>query len=135
MYIWFFNLYNKYTMLYLENIENIPLEKDDILIISYVKDNKINRKIINEDLNQEIKAVGQKFIYAIVDDHIDMTQDFEDFKDFILLNKKLSVYDIVFMISSFNKKNVNNNFNLKIMLDNNYDELVFKAEDLLLINT
>ena len=39
------------------------------------------------------------------------------------------------MISSFNKTNLNKNFNLKIMLDNNYDELVFKAEDLLLINT
>ena len=135
LYIWFFNLYKTYSMLYLENLEHIDIGPDDLLLISYVKDNKINRKIITEELRHEIKAVEQKFIYAIVDESLDMTQDFEDFKDFILLNKKLSVYDIVFMMSSFNKKNVNKDFKLKIMLDNNYDELVFKAEDLLLINT
>lgn len=135
MYIWFFNLYKAYTMLHISNLNEIPLAPDDILLISYVKDNKINRKIITEENKNEIKAV-EKFIYAIVDDHIDMTQDFEDFKDFILLNKNLSVYDIIFMMSSFkNKTNLNNNLKLKIMLDNNYDELVFKAEDLLLINT
>lgn len=135
LYIWFFNLYKTYSMLYLENLEHIDIGPDDILLISYVKDNKINRKIITEENKNEINAVTAKFIYAIVDESLDMTQDFEDFKDFILLNKKLSVYDIVFMMSSFNKKNVNKDFKLKIMLNNNYDELVFKAEDLLLINT
>jgi hypothetical protein len=122
--------------MYVLDTSHIDLGPDDLLLISYVKDNKINRKIITEELRSESKRdVNQKFIYAIVDESLDMTQEFEDFKDFILLNKKLSVYDIVFMISSFNKTNLNKNFNLKIMLDNNYDELVFKAEDLLLINT
>jgi len=145
LYIWLFNLYNKYSMMYVLDTSYIDLGPDDLLLFSYVKNNKINRKIITEELRHksereceyEIKPQDPKFIYAIVDESLDMTQDFEDFKDFILLNKKLSVYDIVFIMSSFNKIkfNKNKNFNLKIMLDNNYDELVFKAEDLLLINT
>jgi hypothetical protein len=131
--------------MYVLDTSYIDLGPDDLLLFSYVKNNKINRKIITEELRHksereceyEIKPQDPKFIYAIVDESLDMTQDFEDFKDFILLNKKLSVYDIVFIMSSFNKIkfNKNKNFNLKIMLDNNYDELVFKAEDLLLINT
>ena len=138
IYIWLFNLYKNYSMLCICNLDDIPLDIDDILMISYVKDNKINRKFINYELTQNLEnhKSQPKFIYAIVDETIDMTQDFENFKELILINKKLSVYDIIFMMSSFKNKFIkNNNLKLKIMLDNNYDELVFKAEDLLLINT
>lgn len=139
LYIWFFNLYKKYNMLYIENIYHITLDlgKNDMMIISYVKDNNIHKMIMNYELrNQEIDTVQPKFIYAILDETTDMTQDFEDFKDFILHNKTCYVDDIIFMISSFKNKNKTKEFKiLKIMLDNNYDELVFKAEDILLINT
>ncbi len=76
-----------------------------------------------------------KFVYCILNDAIDLTHEFESFKEPLLLNTTLTVEDIVLLLlhyvgrsSLLEKEDVSN---LKLMQDDTFEEKSFKGMDLL----
>lgn len=76
-----------------------------------------------------------KFVYCILNDEIDLTHEFESFKEPLTLNTTLAVEDIVLLLlhyvgrsSLLDRTDVDN---LKLMQDDSFQEKSFKGIDLL----
>jgi hypothetical protein len=162
-----FAIYNKYTEKYLDvynydnffmllylyflgleqkliNVNNLYFLNNEIIIVTFIKDNLIYKLITDEsahinkliDLNK--KKISINFIYCNVyinNDIYDISHYFIDFRTSILINKKLETGCYVNALSHYYKKDIwmENNSILKLMMDNDYIEKVFKEKDKLTI--
>lgn len=117
---------NKYIIAsYLLNKKQKYLMFDNSIAIPGVLYNKI-QKINNK----------YKYIYCILDETYDLTREFEKFKQYILLNKFLTCHDIIKIITLFscNIVDITKDSILKIMMDDNFNEQLYKDNDILVIH-
>jgi hypothetical protein len=121
------------------DIQNLSfINNDELILCTFIKNNNIY-KIITDKINYNVliqKNINNmpKFIYCILDDNDDITHYFEDFKTSIFINKNIETQCYINAIFHFNKKNIcmNENSQLKLMLDDDYAEKIFKAKDILI---
>jgi hypothetical protein len=97
--------------------------------------------IIDEDsgkLYNPEEHFNQTFIYCIVDDKYDLTHLFDQYKNSIMINKSITCEDMIaiFIMLSKRKEWIENANceEIKMMMDDKFEELVFKAKDKLIIN-
>lgn len=109
------------------------------IVISYVKNCQMKNELIQCIQSSEDIPCDTKFVYAIMHDvsnnPFDLTTEFNEFRDGILRADKLQCCDIVSMVAyikgladlgiDYDKVVV------KVMLDNNFNELVFNAKDII----
>jgi len=109
------------------------------IVISYVKNCQMKNELIQCIESSEDIPAGPSFVYAIIHDvcnnPYDFTTEFNEFRDGILRADKLQCCDIVSMVAyikgladlqiDYGKVIV------KVMLDNNFHELVFNAKDII----
>lgn len=136
-------LYNIMISRNMMDVKNLCFTSDDIVMIySFPRNNKIykvisNKRISTDDMDR--LALAHKkchFIYCVVDDK-DITHYLMDFKESIYLNDTMKTSTYVNALSHYYKNNIwmNENSYLKLMMDTDYTEKVFKAKDILNINT
>lgn len=152
-YLDIYNYDNFYILLYLYfigyknkliNIENINFLNDEIIIVTFVKDNLLYKLITDEsikfnkliDINKQYNSIN--FIYCNVyinEDIYDISHYFIDFKTSIIINKRLETRVYVNALSNYYKKNIwmDSNSTIKLMMDYDYIEKVFKEKDKLTI--
>jgi hypothetical protein len=82
------------------------------------------------------KKMQNTFVYCVLANVYDMTREFDKMKDSIATNKTMTARDIITMLSLFFQKQVvfAPNDKLKIMIDDSFNELSFKANDTLLLH-
>jgi hypothetical protein len=144
------NLYNYnsiykliYSYLFNHNLINIDNQcifaNDFIYIYTYIKNNKIYNVIANtfieSDKLDEIDLIyiNSDFIYAVVDNKYDITHYLHDFKSSLYINKIINTADFVYALSRYYNDSINLNkySELNIMMDNDYNEHIFKEKDIL----
>ena len=96
----------------------------------YYHDKEIHNKIahVKKDLNDSSKIDHQNLVYFVVDDKYDLTQEYKSFKAPLINYKDLSVKDLIYILSNYNKKKIiltEKSF-IKIMADTHHiEELTF----------
>lgn len=112
-----------------------------IFVGSYLKNKKQYYAILDEDngkMFDPTKEVNIGFVYCIVDEKYDLTHLFEKYKSSLILNQTILCEDIlaILILLSKRKEWIENAQldQLKIMMDDKFEELVFKAKDKLIIN-
>jgi hypothetical protein len=135
MYILGFDIPN--NLISINNAINLN-KMNYIIVASYILNNK-QEYIMTDDLNINNlyeNQVKEKFIYVTLDESCDLTHEFEKFKYYILFNKYLECRDFVTILQIFfnNIETIKNDSTLKLMIDDTYDEKIYKGNDLLLIN-
>jgi hypothetical protein len=106
-----------------------------VCIGSYIEDDKQVCEFHDVEMQYQHK-LETKFIYCVVDDSIDMTHEFQHFRESIVKNTTLSCKDILILLCYFYSKNYTckEDFNLKLIMDDTFHELSFKANDKLIIH-
>ncbi len=112
-----------------------------IFVGSFLKNGKQYYAIL-DDMNGKLyepdKVITKSFIYCIVDDKYDVTHLCEKYKTSILLNQTIICEDLLAILIMLSKKKewIDNARleEVKLMLDDKFEELVFKAKDNLIIN-
>jgi hypothetical protein len=109
------------------------------IMISHVKNSQMQNELIQcIESTDEIPA-EPRFVYAIMHDEsenpFDLTTEFNEYRNGILRADKLQCCDIVAMVAYIKglagqKINYDKTV-VKVMLDNNFDELVFNAKDII----
>lgn len=130
-----------YTEVY-TNIENLTSFMIDAVIVSYVKNGSLETKILSykeEDFknnsNDTANSVSPRFVFAIVVD-----KDGEEITDFSrelnqhiddVKNSPLTVSDFIYILKSKYQKTLDdeNNFKLKVMMDNDFNEVLYNSTD------
>lgn len=123
----------------IERVNDLHMFDIGGIVISYVKNYQMKNELIqclqlSEDIPNETK-----FVYAILhdafDNPYDITSEFNEFRDGILRADKLKCCDIVSMVSYIkglaDQQIDYDKVVVKVMLDNNFDELVFNAKDII----
>jgi hypothetical protein len=121
-------------------ISELTAIENTVMIYSFPRNGKIYRVISNTQVStDELDKVESKykkcqFIYCVVDD-IDITHYFMDFKESIYLNSSIETATYVNALSHYYKKDVwmKESSQLKLMMDTDYNEKVFKEKDILSI--
>lgn len=139
LYILGFNIHDNLISVH-DDINN--LIGDHYIIVGAYILNKEQKYIMADDFNiinpssEGDDEIKQKFIYVTLDECCDLTHEFEKFKYFILFNKYLQCRDFVMIMQLFfnNDETITNDSVLKLMMDDTYDEKIYKEKDLLLIN-
>lgn len=134
-----------YTEVY-TNIENLTSFMIDAVIVSYIKNGNLETKILSykaEDYkNNSIDTATSRtprFVFALVvtkDDEqgveveYDFTKEFNQHIDDIS-NSPLTISDFIYIIKSKYNKYVNDqeNFKLKVMMDNDFNEILYNSND------
>ena len=106
------------------------LSSNQVFVGSYMKDGKQQYEFGDFTESQG----SAKFLYCVLDNAYDVTREFELFKSSILSNKSLTCKDVLNLLNLFfhRKYNVNDNSELKIVMDNTFTELTFKSKDMLI---
>lgn len=139
-----------YKLLFNKSVSALPVFKDTpkdlaserfIFVGSFIKNNQQYYAIIDDISGKEYNIENvfkQTFIYCTVDDKYDLTHLFEQYKSSILINQTIICEDMLAILIMLSKRKdwINNAQleELKLMMDDNFDELVFKAKDKLIIN-
>ena len=110
---------------------------DHVLIGSYMKNGKQLyefRELSSSD--NELSDIKVNFLYCVLANYYDVTREFEHLKISIMNNKSLTCEDILLMVNMcFHKKlQVNNNVELKIAMDDSFDEITFKSNETLILH-
>ena len=144
LYLYFYKLLCKKTASALPVFNNTPrdLASDRFIFVgSFIKNNVQYFTIIDGDsgkLYNPNENFTQTFIYCIIDDKYDLTHLFEQYKNSIMINSTIICEDIIaiLIMLSKRKKWIENTKleELKMMMDDTFEELVFKAKDKLIIN-
>ncbi len=139
----------KYVFMYDEvysNLEDITTFLIDAVVLSYIKDGKQEDIIISykNDSDPTVETVSAvptlpSFVYAVmVDDtgnEYDFTKEYNMYSHCII-NSPLTVYDSLMIFDgrhrTSNSVDINNAY-LKVMMDNNFTELLFKGSDQLYV--
>jgi hypothetical protein len=157
-FLWIYNYDKPWSIIYMyflyilgfDTHNNLISVEDDInnlvgehyiIVGSYIL-NKTQKYIMADDFNiinlssEGDDKIKEKFIYVTLDESCDLTHEFEKFKYFILFNKYLQCRDFVTIMQLFfnNNETIKDDSVLKLMIDNTYDEKIYKGKDLLLIN-
>jgi hypothetical protein len=104
-------------------------EPNNIIIGKYYHNNEIHNKIayVNQEINQENntrKIDHQNLVYFVIDDKYDLTQEYKCFKAPLINYKDLTVRDLIYILSHYNKKKVEitEKSVIKIMADDHHFE-------------
>lgn len=125
----------------LQDVRGLDFSIDEVMICSFVKEHQLFKIVTDKSVDFKVmsnlkrKPHDTKFIYCILDGTHDITHYFEDFIVSILMNKTLTCKCYVNALSHFYKKDIwmTPESELKLMLDNTYEEKVFKENDPLII--
>ena len=106
-----------------------------IVVGSYIKNGKQHYGFWPAS-QSSVLISSDKFIYCVLENAYDLTREFDMMKDCILNNKELLTKHIVNMVSLFFDKGfcMHENEQLKIVMDDTFEELTFKANDVLFIH-
>lgn len=130
-YIFQYNINNV-----IELMNDSKYAKDNIIICKFIKDNKINKIILDKTgfENYKISNIAHtdlKFVYVfactdtITD--IDLTHEFTEFSDSLILNNNINALTYCDILSKYANKKHGTITTLKLMLENNdYSEQILK---------
>ena len=132
-----------YTDVY-TNIENLTSFMIDAVIISYIKNGYLETRILSykeedykNETNDTATSRSPKFVFALVVSQEGDTEKEHDFtKEFNqhitdIKNSPLAVSDFIYIIKSKYKRNLDDkdNFKLKVMMDNDFNEVLYNNND------
>jgi hypothetical protein len=117
------------------NYNNI-FTNDFIYVYTYIKNYKIYKVLSKTFIKSEIldkynDLSINNFIYCILDDKYDVTHYFNDFKSSALLNNEILTEDFIYVLSKYYNENKFKYSQLKIMMDYDYNEYIYKEKDIL----
>ena len=119
----------------IENVDNLSSFFVDCAVVSYVQNQQIHHEWLTiEDTTSTSITDIPKFVFAVfndgTDDH-DFTQPFNLFRKGIISSKKMTCLDIMTVLRKvYKNKSIDlSDITLKCMLDNTFDEIVFKDND------
>jgi hypothetical protein len=118
----------------IENIDNLSSFFVDCAVVEYIKDgSKVNELIANDTVSTQTQTSPIKFVYAIVvfdDCELDFTKYFNIYCNGILNTKTLECRDIITLLSKVANQEISTTtFTLKCMMDNKFEEILFKDND------
>jgi len=129
------------------DVSDLDFPENLVLIYTFPFNGKIYRVISNKPVNTqildetEIDTEHINFIYCILSEpdseDKDITHYFMDFKESIYINDSIQTCTYVNALSHYYKKDIwmNENCCLKLIMDNDYNEKIFKEKDILNINS
>jgi len=120
----------------IENIDNLSSFFVDCAIVSYVQHQQIHHELLtNEDMSPSTSSSETpKFVFAVfndgTEDH-DFTHTFNLYRKGIIACKKMTCLDIMIVLCKVcqNDSVDLSDFTLKCMMDNTFNEIVFKDND------
>jgi hypothetical protein len=143
-YITLYNYDNPFKLLYaiifnhqlIDIYYNNIFTNDFIYVYTYIKNYKIYKVISKTFIKSEIldkynDLSSNNFIYCILDDKYDVTHYFNDFKSSALLNNEILTEDFIYVLSKYYNENKFKYSQLKIMMDYDYNEYIYKEKDIL----
>jgi hypothetical protein len=119
----------------IENVDNLSSFFVDCAIVSYVQNQSIHNELLTSE-NLSLTSDTPKFVFAVVNDGFedyDFTEIFNQYRKCILTCTKMTCLDIIIVLCKVcqNDRIDLSNFTLKCMLDNTFDEIVFKDNDII----
>jgi hypothetical protein len=120
----------------IENVDNLSSFFVDCAVVSHVQNQQIHHELLtSEDTNQNTSITEiPKFVFAVFNDGIndhDFTYAFNLYRKGIITSKKMKCLDIMIVLCKVYKNNSIDlsDFTLKCMMDNTFNEIVFKDND------
>lgn len=124
------------------NIENLTSFRIDAVIVSYIKDGGLTTQILSyKDNNSYVDNTADtassrktKFVYAVLvsqhGEEYDFTKELNNHLN-DMKNSPLLIKDFIHIINIKYSKNLydEHNFKLKVMTDNDFDEVVYNGDD------
>lgn len=144
LYLYFYKLLFNRGVSALPVFGNTPrdLASDRFIFVgSFIKNNVQYNAIIDGEsgkLYNPTEIYKKNFIYCIIDDKYDITHLCEHYRNSLMVNQSITSEDMMAILIMLSKrKDWIENAELtefKLMMDDNFEELVFKAKDKLIIN-
>jgi hypothetical protein len=120
-----------------ENVDNLSSFFVDCAVVAYVKNQQVHHELLTSEAGvastSDSPAIPS-FVFAVFNDGTrdhDFTKWFNLYKEGILGTKSLTCVDIIVVLCKVSGINLDNlsDFTLKCMIDNTFDEIVFKEND------
>jgi hypothetical protein len=120
----------------IDNVDNLSCFFVDCAVVSYVQNQQIHHELLTSEDMPASPSTSEipKFVFAVFndgnEDH-DFTYTFNLFRKGIIACKKMKCLDIMIVLCKFHQNNSIDlsDFTLKCMLDNTFNEIVFKDND------
>jgi len=125
----------------LKSLYIVPIHTDGtgtscVDVGSYIKDNE--KFYIINDLPVENIVLPFKCVYCLLNNTLDLTHEFNVFLNSIFENNRLlTCNDLAIILTSFFKKHCEkeeDDYSMKIMFDDTFEELLFKGNDIVNIH-
>ncbi len=133
---------NEYSLIYdyskfLNSFHKMPVKYDDmkyilqfsdcVIVANYILYGKEHHDILDyNSISKPKHSIHDKVIYAYTDTNEDLTHEFELFKNTIFTLKSLTAQQLYTVLMCYKNKQANNIKYIKVMLDNNFEEIVYK---------